>query len=422
MTVPQESKTRINKIVRACRLISRMSKAQPEPLESHRIYYQMLADYYTRLQNAETEGNFVAAHTIFFPVEILYAMDIVPMHTELTAWMAALFSGSCNELLSSSNEVGLAQEICSPYRVLTGAMATHSISQPDVVLWTNLICDNAAKCGELAMHMADCPGYFADCPFQQSDMENAYLKEEFEKMIDFLEKQSGKKIDWHRLSENVARMDEQIELVREINRLRKHVPCPFLPQDILKLFTVDCMFAGQPEATEYLLALRNEMLERIQQQQATPSSERFRVMNILFPPVLLLPAIERISQEYGVVPVADPLLCHWGEGRLDPQKPLDSVLKKIAMNPVMVMYGPLDDSKLRSIVDCAVEYQADGTIFYAHVGCRQSAALIKLLKEQLNEVDVPVLILDCDIIDTTVAPEQELCQKLEQFYEMLEER
>ncbi|MEJ2739046.1 MAG: hypothetical protein P8105_04335 [Dehalococcoidia bacterium] len=55
----QESKTRINKIVRACRLISRMSKAQSEQLESHRIYYQMLADYYTRLMNAERDGDFV---------------------------------------------------------------------------------------------------------------------------------------------------------------------------------------------------------------------------------------------------------------------------------------------------------------------------------------------------------------------------
>jgi benzoyl-CoA reductase/2-hydroxyglutaryl-CoA dehydratase subunit BcrC/BadD/HgdB len=422
MTALQESKTRINKIVRACRLISRLNKAQPEPLESHKIYYQMLADYYTRLMEAETEGNFVAAHTIFFPVEVLYAMDIVPMHTELTSWMAALFSGSCTELLSSSNEIGLAQEICSPYRVLTGAMATRSISRPDIVLWTNLICDNAAKCGELVMHMANCAGYFADCPFQKTDRENAYFKEEFENMITFLEKQSGKKLDWNRLSENVSRMDEQIELVREINRLRKNVPCPFPPQDLLKLFTVDCMFAGQPEATEYLLALRDEIQERIKEGKSTSPSERFRVMNILFPPVLLLPAIERVSQEFGVVPVADPLLCHWGEGRLDPDKPLDSILKKITMNPVMTMYGPLDDSKLNSIVDCAIDYQVDGTIFYAHVGCRQSAALIKLLKERLNEVDVPVLILDCDIIDVTVTPEQELCRKLEQFYEMLEER
>jgi hypothetical protein len=191
---------------------------------------------------------------------------------------------------------------------------------------------------------------------------------------------------------------------------------------MLKLFTVDCMFAGRPEATDYLLALRKEMSDRVREHKAGSSTERFRVMNILFPPVLLLAAIEKISSEYGVVPVADPLLCHWKEGRLDPQKPLDSVLKKMAMHPVMVMHGPLNEEKLKTIVDCAVQYKVDAAINYAHVGCRQSASLIKLLKGLLDEIDVPTLVLDCDILDTTVSPEQEICSKLEQFYEFLQER
>jgi len=418
----QEQKTRINKIVRACRIISRMGNARAELPESHKIYYQMLIDYYTRLQKAQEEGDFIAAHTIFFPVEILYAMDIVPMHTELTSWMAALFSGNCADLLSSSAEVGLAPEICSPYRLLTGALATDCIPRPDVVLWTNMICDNAAKSGELMMHQADCPGFFIDCPFQKTDEENAYLKQELEDTISFLEQRSGRKLDWSRLSENIERMDRQIELIREINQLRQTVPSPFSPQDMLKLFTVDCMFSGRPEAIDYLLALRQEMSDKVREYKAGSSTERFRVMNILFPPILLLAAIEKISLEYGVVPVADPLLCHWGEGRLDPQQPLESVLKKLVINPVMVMHGPLDDYKLKSIVDCAVQYKVDAAINYAHVGCRQSASLIKLLKETLDEIDVPVLVLDCDILDTTVSPEEEICSKLEQFYEFLLER
>jgi benzoyl-CoA reductase/2-hydroxyglutaryl-CoA dehydratase subunit BcrC/BadD/HgdB len=415
-------KTRLNQIVRACRIISKMSNVHSQSQESDKIYYQMLSDYYTRLMKAHEEGDFVAAHTIFFPVEILYAMDIVPMHTELTSWMAALFSGSCADLLSSSAEVGLAPEICSPYRVLTGALSTDSIPHPDVILWTNMICDNAAKSGELVMHLSDCPGFFVDCPFQQTDEENEYLKDELKDVIHFLEEKSGHQMDWSKLSENIERMDEQIELIREINRLRQNVPSPFLPQDILKLFTVDCMFAGQPEATNYLKTLRQEIVDRMNGGEASPAQERFRVMNILFPPVLMMATIERKSLEYGVVCTADPLICHWGEGRLDAQKPIESVLKKMTINPVMVMYGPLDEQKIKSIVDCAIDYRIDGVIHYAHVGCRQSAALIKLLKENLNDAGIPVLILDCDIIDTTVTTEQEVCDKLEQFFELIEDR
>jgi benzoyl-CoA reductase/2-hydroxyglutaryl-CoA dehydratase subunit BcrC/BadD/HgdB len=399
-----------------------MSGSNPEFKESHRIYYSILADYYSRLLKAEEEGNFIAAHTIFFPVEILYAMNIVPMHIEITSWMSALFSGNCANLLSASSEVGLAPEICSPYRVLTGALSKNFIPRPDVILWTNLICDNAAKSGELVMHMADCPGFFVDYPFQQTDEEKRYLKEEFEEVIDFLEKQSGQKIDWNRLSENVGRTDEQIELYREINKLRQNIPSPFPPQDFLKLFTVDCLVSGQPEATEYLEAVRQELVGKVCDDKKDSPVERFRVMNIGMPPILQMAAIDRVSKEYGITAVADPFFCIWPEERLDPQQPLDSILKKISMNPIMVMYGPLDERIIKTVVDCATQYKTDGTIYYAHVACRQSAALIKLLKDALNEIDVPVLILDCDVIDNTVTPDDEMCKKLEQFYELLEER
>ena len=417
-----ENKNRISTIVRASRLIGRMSKSDPGVPQSHILYYEMLADYYARLLKAREENRFIAAHTIFFPVEILYAMNITPMHTELTAWMTALFSGNCAELLAKSAEVGLAPEICSPYRVLAGALATNSLPRPNVTLWTNLICDNAGKGGDLVMHTSGGSGFFVDCPFNNTRIEDNYLKQELQELIAFLEKQSGHQMDWNKLGENIAAMDTQIGLFREINNLRKKIPSPFPPQDFLKLFTVDCLFAGQPEATHYLEKVREELLLKIDKQESNTSTERFRIMNIMMPPVLHLGTIERISAENGAVSVADPLFCHWGEGSLDPTRPLDSILAKIKMHPVMPAYGPLDERLFKVLTDCVNEYKIDGAIHYAHIGCRQSASLIKLIKDKLNEMGIPVLILDCDIIDTTITPVEELQKKLRQFFELLEDR
>lgn len=421
MTSNIENRNRIGTIVRACRLIGRMCKSQPDTPGSHILYYQMLADYYSRIQKSREEGRFLAAHTIFFPVEILYAMDIVPMHTELTAWMTALFAGNSADLLATSAEVRMAPEICSPYRVLAGALAKGALPRPDTVLWTNMICDNAGKGGELVMHMTGCSGFFVDCPFKKSGPEQVYLKRELQDMIDFLEKQSGHRMDWDRLSQKIAQINRQVELYREINELRKTRPSPFPPQDFLKLFTVDCLLAGQPEATEYLEQVYRELKEKIQKGQ--DGKEHFRILNIMMPPVLLLESIGKVSAEFGAVSVADPFFCGWGTGNLDPQKPLESVIRKAAMHPVMVMYGPLDeDILLKQIVDCAAQYRVDGAIYYAHIGCRQSASLIKLLKDTLNHHGIPVLILDSDIIDVTITPEEELHKKLRQFYELLEDR
>ena len=66
--------------------------------------------------------------------------------------------------------------------------------------------------------------------------------------------------------------------------------------------------------------------------------------------------------------------------------------------------------------------QIDGAIYYADIGCRHSCATVKLFKDTLNNIDVPVLTLDCDVVDPTVTTEEEMREKLERFFELLEDR
>ena len=99
-----ERTDKLDSIIRACSVMIRMNKARPDGRESERVYYQILSDYFTRLKNAREEGEFVAAHTAFFPAEIVYAMGLVPMHTEVTTWMISLFTGDCADILSAGAE------------------------------------------------------------------------------------------------------------------------------------------------------------------------------------------------------------------------------------------------------------------------------------------------------------------------------
>jgi benzoyl-CoA reductase/2-hydroxyglutaryl-CoA dehydratase subunit BcrC/BadD/HgdB len=107
---------------------------------------------------------------------------------------------------------------------------------------------------------------------------------------------------------------------------------------------------------------------------------------------------------------------------LDPNKPLESVARKMFMFPEMCAYGQMDDRIVKAIADNALAYKVDGAICYAHIGCRQGNATIKVMKDVLNEIDVPVLTIDCDILDPTVASEDDMRDKMEQFFELLEDR
>ncbi len=422
MTGPQVRENKLNSIIRACRIIVKMNQANPEMRKSEAMYYQMLANYYTRLLNASKDGEFVAAHTVFFPAEILYAMDIVPMHTETTTWMISLFTGDSADMLAAGAELGLASEICSPHRGLAGAFAMGALPRPDAMLWSNLVCDNTAKSGELLMEINNCPGFFIDHPFQNSDDEEKYLVGELNDMVHFLEEKSGRKMNWDQLAGIVAQMDRQIKLLREISELRKAVPTPFNPQGFLQLLTVDYLFPGLPEATVYLETLRDELAEKVKSGKGAVSPERFRLMSLFIPPMYLIGFLEKISQEYGAVSVTEPFFTYWGDGELDPAKPLESVAKKSYMIPEMRMYGPLDERALEGITDCAEQYKVDGAIYYADVGCRHTCATIKLFKDVLNRQDVPVLTLDCDVVDPTITSEEDVREKLEQFFELLEDR
>ena len=418
----QAERSRLKSILRASRLISRMQQRAPEPRKSEALYYNMLSSYYDRLLNAKEEGNFIAAHTVFFPAEIIYAMDLVPMHTETTTWMISLFTGECADLLAAGAELGMASEICSPHRGLAGAFALGVLPRPDAMLWSNMVCDNTAKSGEMVMEINECPGFFLDHPFQNTGGETEYFVGELKGMIDFLEKESGKKMDWDRLSEIVVRMNRQIELNREINELRKATPTPFRPQGFLELLSVDYLFPGQPEAIEYLEALRDELEDMVNKGKGAVADERFRLMTFFIPPMYLMGYLDKLFQEFGAASVTEPFFTFWGEGRLDAGKPLESVAQKSFMLPEMRMYGPMDNRAVDSIMNCAEDYKIDGAIFYADVGCRHSCATIKLFKDLLNDLDIPMLTLDCDVVDPTITSQEELREKMERFFELLEDR
>ena len=62
----------------------------------------------------------------------------------------------------------------------------------------------------------------------------------------------------------------------------------------------------------------------------------------------------------------------------------------------------------------------DAVIQFCHWGCKQSSGGSLLLKEKLNEMDIPMLILDGDGIDRRNSHDGQIKTRLEAFLEMLE--
>jgi benzoyl-CoA reductase/2-hydroxyglutaryl-CoA dehydratase subunit BcrC/BadD/HgdB len=413
---------KVEALFRAYRLAERINALNPKIPQSDKLYLKLAIDYYARVLRAGKKNGFIAAYSLGCPVEILYAMDIVPLQLEATGWLLAMLTGETSPLLTSAGEAGLAPEICSVHRLMTGAFARQLLPRPSAVLWTNIPCENSAKSGALLARLNACPGFFLDHPYTCTPGETAYLAEEFKTLIAFLEDKSGHKLDYQRLAKALTRSGEQISLCREISQLRKEVPSPFPSFTYIRVFMINVLFGGQAEATLYLKTLRSELKVKARRGEGMVSPERFRLINMNLPPLYYIGSLKDIFQEYGAVEVANPFFLDWHSGSLEASDPLTSLAGKSFMNPLMGICGSLDQTVVDSLKQYVREYKIDGAINFAHIGCGSFGGASRLVRDAMQQAGVPMLDLSCDITDPTVVSAEEMREQLLRFFEMLEDR
>ena len=153
--------------------------------------------------------------------------------------------------------------------------------------------------------------------------------------------------------------------------------------------------------------------------------ERYRLIHLFMPPFGGGQRIlDWMEAEHGAVGVAEPYCMTWGPGELDPEKPLESLARKTFFKPIArQMHGPVEEGVLADALHDAQVFKADGAIFWAHAGCREACACIKMVKDGLMEkLGIPTLVVDMDLCDSTFVTTDQIKDKLEGFFEILDDR
>jgi benzoyl-CoA reductase/2-hydroxyglutaryl-CoA dehydratase subunit BcrC/BadD/HgdB len=90
-----------------------------------------------------------------------------------------------------------------------------------------------------------------------------YIVKEMRGLIEFVEKQTGKKMDYDRLSELVDLSDRTWNLVHETYELRKAIPSPMGTGDAMNtMVPLNFMMATQ-ESLNFFTDLKKELEEKI---------------------------------------------------------------------------------------------------------------------------------------------------------------
>jgi benzoyl-CoA reductase/2-hydroxyglutaryl-CoA dehydratase subunit BcrC/BadD/HgdB len=387
-------------------------------------YYDLSLRYWEQARRAHEEGKPLVAHSACVPPELFYAMDVVPIHIEAMANVLMAVLKEHESFLSLGKAYGLGPEVCSTHRGVAALYSQDWAPRADLVMWSNQVCDNTVKGVEMVLGHTGAPGMFFDVPFRRTKETEQYLSQELEEAASFIADRLGRKLDLGRLAEALENSRQMVQLNAEICRLRQAVPTPAPNRLGYMLHTIDFYWTGTPEGVEFYRAARDELKERADRGQGYAPQENLRLLSIFQPMAYSWKMLDWMEREHGACFISEPFMNTWGDIEWDFSQPLITLARRLYAHPTTFsMHGPASDGLVDMVVKEAQDSRVDGAIYWAHTGCRQACAAMRMLKDVLNRrAEIPMLSVDIDLNDPTFAPEDDMKNKLEGFFEMLEER
>jgi benzoyl-CoA reductase/2-hydroxyglutaryl-CoA dehydratase subunit BcrC/BadD/HgdB len=399
-------------------------KASPT-VPSSLVFYESQIEYYRAIRYAHDEGKLLIAHTGYVPVEILHAMDIVPMHLAFVTGATAQVSGRQMACLDAAQAAGYPWELCSAHRLVVGAGLSGMIPRPDAVVSLSFGCTNTATSGAVLGELYNCPIFYLEMPYKsRGDRGRQYWVEMAKELIARLEQLSGRKLDWDRLREAVAIEKQVHSLLCELQSMRKAVPSPIKQRAFVEQFQTYIMMPGKSAYLRYFNMLLDDVrycYERGISPNGPDYKERYRLVSLVYPPIWCRRFLDWMEEE-GITTVAEPHMATAGVIPIDIES--DNPLEFLAARYCADLRNfncPMIDQLLPETIQVARQRKADGALIYAPLCCNIGSPLANCLKQALKEeAGIPTLILDCDSVDPTYVSEDEMKEKVEDFLPIMD--
>lgn len=186
-------------------------------------------EYWNMLQEAEKAGKKFVLLNGPAPVELIYALDMVPLYLDLIPGRLLTDATLIGQLIHLT-EVRANESLCSLQKTVTGlALAERLAASAVAYVGTPIPCDSArTACTETAQHLK-LPAFQFDPPLLREKKNSLhYIAIQIERFITFLEQASGKTLDWEAVKEPMALYNRAVQLAEENRALRKNKPCPVL--------------------------------------------------------------------------------------------------------------------------------------------------------------------------------------------------
>ncbi len=412
---------------------------------------QIVKDLSQKAHEARAKGDPIAYLFIFSAYdEILRALDITTVGTENYAGLCAV-KMDAERFLAKAEAEGYARHLCTYATVGLGFDAMRrelghmppdapdgGLEHPSVMLGTGMmICDPRYKWYQASQRYTNAPMHILGLlnpptHYTHVDLKEVrgyyikYVIEELKGLIEFLERTTGRKMDWDRLSEIVDLSERTIQVWWDAYQLRKAVPAPMSAEDAVTIMVPGYFMMGTQLAYDFYCKLYEDLKYRVDNKIGAVPDEKYRLLWALsLPPWYGLVMFNYFGSLGAVFPI---------EAVYHPPTPIEfppevtHPLERIAWRVYAGMTrwqeearNHTGDPNVEWFLDLVEGYKLDGVVFHQAMTCRT------IHTGQLNQINVfkkysdkPVLLLEGDIVDVRNYNKEATHRKIDAFIEVLD--
>ncbi len=361
-------------------------------------------------------------HEDMIPPEILRAMGLCPWMAELLSVLLPIIdSDSAIPYIDIAESSGLPPDLCSIPKSTLGLVLSGQMPEPAAIVSSNMPCDGGMAQYTLIERYLKRPAFYLDTPYHFMDEQAVdYFARQLEEMIAWLETHTPGKMDWDQLRQICEERNRVTELELELWDLLRHRPAPLAAEPIyLAHFVFTLIQPGTPHATRAYRRVLQLARENFRKGVGALEKEQFRVGLWNPPTVMFSDFFGWAEQTYGVALIMDMLTFH-RSAFIDTSTP-QSMLKDLAR---MMMNGPMArhtrgpaDNFFRDLFLMVQRFGLDMIWMTGHIGCKNTQALIGMLRERCRKREIPLLVLDFDITDPRVVSKAGICDQVKRFME-----
>ncbi len=320
-----------------------------------------------------------------------------------------------------TENAGYPADMCSFIKTSLGQILADQLPKPRLILTTNSPCDSAMAGYVPIEQRLGVPVYRMDQPYETNERSLDYYTKGLWKMIDFLEEETGRKMDYDRLKEICEERNKATEYVLEFRELMRNRPAPLGGLLLTMSMFGSLLLPGSKATTKCSKALRDEAKRRVDRGIGALDNEKIRM--VLWNPPFLIDGglFQWMEDTYGAVVVMD-MLAYRSYGLIDTKSP-ESMIRGLADD---MMKGPMArhtrgpaKNYYEDLIRLYTEYEADMVLIASHQGCKNALAMAGIIRDLFRKQDIPLLDIHYDLADPRVTSPEEIRNQFSDFMETI---